>query len=100
MIIAVPKETADGEQRVALTPGAAATLIKQKHEVRVERGAGDRAGFTDAEYTKAGATIVEARGALINGAEVIAQVRTAGANPNSNADLASMKPGQVVIGFC
>jgi NAD(P) transhydrogenase subunit alpha len=100
MIIAVPRETADGEQRVALVPSAAAALIKQKHEIRVEKGAGLPSGFTDAEYTDAGATIVEDRGSLINNAEVIAQVRTAGASNHGTDDLGAMKSGQTVIGFC
>lgn len=101
MIIAVPMESADGEQRVALTPASAATLIKQKHDVRVQRSAGERAGFLDSAYSHVGATLVEDRAQLLNEAEAIVQVRTAGANPKSvSDDLPSLKPGQVVIGLC
>ncbi|MFK4764003.1 alanine dehydrogenase [Desulfobaculum sp. SPO524] len=58
MIIGVPKEIKTLENRVALTPGGAQTLIKRGHEVLVERGAGLGSGITDDEYTAKGARIV------------------------------------------
>ncbi len=55
--IAVPKETVPGERRVALVPETVGKLVKGGWEVVVEAGAGESAGFPDAEYTAAGATI-------------------------------------------
>lgn len=54
--IGVVRERKDGEQRVALTPAAVASLT-DRHPVVVEHGAGDGAGYTDAEYRAAGATV-------------------------------------------
>jgi NAD(P) transhydrogenase subunit alpha len=57
MIVGVPRETAPGERRVALIPETADKLVRSGVSVMVERGAGDRAFYTDDAYTKAGATI-------------------------------------------
>jgi alanine dehydrogenase len=61
MIIGVPKETKIGEFRVALIPGGAEVLRAQGHRVLVQKGAGEHAGFYDADYRKAGATLVDAK---------------------------------------
>ncbi len=74
MRIAVLRETAAGERRVALVPEHVARLVKQGHEVRVERGAGVEAGFADEAYATAGATLGDAAGTLAS-AEVVAAVR-------------------------
>ena len=58
MIIGVPKETKDQENRVALTPAGVAALTRSSHKVLVERGAGMGSGFSDKEYASQGATIV------------------------------------------
>ncbi|MDE3088759.1 MAG: alanine dehydrogenase, partial [Chloroflexota bacterium] len=57
MIIGVPKEIKDKENRVALTPGGAHLLVQTGHRVLIERGAGAGSGFTDEEYTQNGAVI-------------------------------------------
>ncbi len=57
MIIGVPKEIKDGENRVAMTPAGAALLSRAGHEVLVESGAGAGSGYSDAEYAKSGAKI-------------------------------------------
>lgn len=57
MQIGVPKETKDQEFRVGLSPGSVRALTAQGHQVLVEMQAGVGAGFTDAEYEQAGATI-------------------------------------------
>jgi NAD(P) transhydrogenase subunit alpha len=74
MRIAVTRETTPGERRVALVPENVARLVKQRHEVRVERGAGSSAGFPDAAYEAAGAMIADAP-ATLAGAEVVARVQ-------------------------
>jgi NAD(P) transhydrogenase subunit alpha len=57
MKIGVPKETAEGERRVALVPEVVRRLTQAGHDVRIEPGAGDAAGIPDAEFTAAGAEL-------------------------------------------
>src|SRR5215471_17211287 len=88
----VPRESFPGETRVALTPAAVTSLKKGGLDVLVERDAGTAAGFTDAAYEQAGASIVS-RADLFAGADILLQVR---AIPPETANL---RRGQVVIGF-
>lgn len=98
--IGVPRETLVGERRVALTPLNLASLIKDRAEILVESGAGAAAGYSDQDYTSAGARIVAERAALFAEADVIVQVRTVGANPQSGQpDLQMLRPGQILVGF-
>jgi len=60
MIIGLPKEIKDGENRVGLTPGAVKALVARGHRVLVERGAGEGSFLIDAEYLAAGGEIVNA----------------------------------------
>ena len=62
MIVSVTKETFPGERRVALIPAMVGQLTKAGLEVAVEAGAGEAAGFLDAEYEAKGARIVTDRG--------------------------------------
>jgi alanine dehydrogenase len=57
MKIGIPKEIKDQEFRVGLTPAAIATLVGRSHTVKVQTGAGIGAGFSDRDYTEAGAAI-------------------------------------------
>jgi len=59
MIVSVPKETFPGEQRVALVPELVPKLTKASLEVIVQCGAGESAGFFDAEYEGKGARLEE-----------------------------------------
>jgi NAD(P) transhydrogenase subunit alpha len=88
----VPRESFAGENRVALTPAAAAALKKSGLEVIVERNAGMAAGFTDTAFEQSGAAIAS-RADVFSGADILLQVR---AIP---ADTAILRRGQVVIGF-
>lgn len=54
----VPKELSEQENRVPLTPDAVGLLVKNNLEVSVETGAGEKANFSDIEYSNAGARIV------------------------------------------
>jgi len=56
--IALPKETAAYENRIGLTPQAVQLIVANGHEVIVENGAGERAGFSDADYLLAGASVI------------------------------------------
>jgi NAD(P) transhydrogenase subunit alpha len=91
--IAVPKETASGEHRVALTPEVVARLIKEGARVRLERGAGIGADFPDALYEQAGAQLVE-RDTLFEGANLVTTVQ-----PLEAAEVSMLVPGTVVAGF-
>lgn len=72
MKIAVPKERAPGERRVALVPEIVAKLVKSGHTVTVERGAGSSAGYSDGAYEAAGATIApDARTAYADAAVIV-----------------------------
>jgi len=58
MDVGVPRETKEGEHRVALTPDGVEELVASGHRVRVERGAGEDSSISDAEYALAGADLV------------------------------------------
>jgi H+-translocating NAD(P) transhydrogenase subunit alpha len=91
MRIAVLRESAPGERRVALIPDNVARLVKGKHEVRIEVGAGAEAGFPDAAYAAAGAQVTDRAGALA-GAEVVALVQRP-----SDAQADAIPPGALVV---
>jgi alanine dehydrogenase len=59
MQIGVPKETKDQEFRVGLSPSSVRVLAEQGHTVFVETNAGEGSGFTDADYTQAGAQLAQ-----------------------------------------
>ncbi len=94
MNISVPRETLLSENRVALVPETAAKLIKAGFEVRVERGAGDRAFFPDADYERAGAKIIADAATLLREADLLVKVGTP-----SPEQIALLKPEAVYIGF-
>lgn len=100
MIVGVVKETLPGERRVALVPAVIPSLTKAGLQVRIERGAGMEAGFTDREYESKGATIVDSRSAVFSEAQVICQVRLASANADRGADdLSLIRPEHTNIGL-
>ncbi|MCA9122021.1 MAG: Re/Si-specific NAD(P)(+) transhydrogenase subunit alpha [Planctomycetales bacterium] len=99
MKVAVPKETFPTEKRVALVPANVPQLAKVGLEVEVEAGAGEAAGFLDSHYVEKGARIVT-RDEVFN-ADIIAQVRTLGANKDAGRDdLSRFRQGQFIIGMC
>ncbi len=93
MRVAVPKETAPGERRVALVPETVSKLRDAGFEVRVERRAGASAGFSDEDYAAAGAEVT-AFDSLLSDSQAVAGV----ARPSPES-VAAMAPGTVVIGF-
>ncbi|MBX2846868.1 MAG: Re/Si-specific NAD(P)(+) transhydrogenase subunit alpha [Acidiferrobacterales bacterium] len=74
MIISIPKESYKGEKRVALTPDSAIQIIKLGHQLRIEKGAGKLAEFSDADYKEAGVTVVDAN-EIWTSTDVIMKVR-------------------------
>lgn len=92
MHIGIPRETRDGETRVAATPETVKKYVGGKHTVVVERGAGTAARYLDEAYEAAGATLGSAQEAL--GAELVMKVRAPSA-----VELPQMKAGAVIIGM-
>jgi H+-translocating NAD(P) transhydrogenase subunit alpha len=91
MRIAVPLESAPGEHRVALTPESAARLVKGGHDVRIQAGAGTRAGFPDSAYETAGARVLDGA-ALYTGAELVCRVQ-----PPTPAEVAKLPEGSTLL---
>lgn len=75
MIIGVPKEIKNNENRVALTPAGAQELVKRGHTVHVQKNAGADSGFADEEYTKAGAKITATAAEVFSVADMIIKVK-------------------------
>ena len=93
MKIAIPKERASGERRVALVPEIVAKFVKAGIAVTVERGAGVQAAFPDAAYEAAGATIADGA-SLYSGADLVARV-----GKPTDAELDSLAPGTTIVGL-
>ena len=75
MIIGVPKEVKNNENRVALTPAGTKELVKRGHTVYVQHTAGDGSGFADDEYAGAGANIIKDPAQIFAIAEMIIKVK-------------------------
>jgi NAD(P) transhydrogenase subunit alpha len=92
MQVAVLKETAPRENRVALTPDSVARLVKAKVDVMVQRGAGDRAGFPDQAYEAAGARLAPDAPSTVSGARVVVKVQAP-----SDAEIAVLPAESVLV---
>jgi alanine dehydrogenase len=75
MIVGVPKEIKTNENRVALVPAGAEILVKNGHEVLVEKDAGLGSGFPDEMYLKTGAKILDTPEDIFFRAEMIMKVK-------------------------
>ncbi|QFT93748.1 NAD(P) transhydrogenase subunit alpha [Roseovarius sp. THAF9] len=94
MKIGTPKEVMEGEARVAMTPDSALQLQKLGHECAIETGAGERAGFTDADYKEAGVEIIKSPAALWKACDIIAKVRVP-----TDTEVKRLTKGQTLISF-
>jgi len=90
--IGVLREAVEDETRVALTPPVVAVLVRDGLDVIVEKGAGERAGFPDSDYSAAGATLAARKATLA--ARVVVSV----GRPDAAATKA-LKPGQALLGL-
>jgi len=93
MKIAVPREIAEGETRVALTPQIAGQLVADGIEVLIEAGAGEGSSNPDEAYEEAGATIVPDAPSLYGQADMVLRV-----GRPSDEELQMLKKGTVLIG--
>jgi H+-translocating NAD(P) transhydrogenase subunit alpha len=92
MIIGVPKETAEGEKRVALVPESIQRL--KGMEVHVETGAGVAAGYTDSAYASAGAKMVSDPATLYGEADLVLKVQ-----PPSEMEAGLFKQGSMLVSY-
>src|SRR3954464_10635706 len=89
MRVGIPRETTQGERRVALVPETVGKLTAGGFELVVEQGAGTAASFPDDAYTEAGAVMGDAWAA-----EGVVKV-----GKPSARELGNLRPGQLLIGF-
>ena len=94
MIIGVPKEIKNNENRVGMTPAGVAELVKQGHTVYVQASAGANSGFADEEYTAVGAKMLPTIEATYTAAEMIVKVKEPIA-----PEYKLIKKGQVVFTY-
>jgi H+-translocating NAD(P) transhydrogenase subunit alpha len=94
VVIAIPKELALGEQRVATVPDIVQKFTKSGYEIRIEHDAGTSAFYPDDLYIAAGAKIASSRTELLNGARVVLSVQ-----PPTVADVDLLSEGTIVVGF-
>ena len=92
--IGIPKETLEGETRVALIPANVSVLTRDKHEVLVQAGAGLGSSLSDEHFKAVGAAIVDGAKALYDQADVIFKVR-----PPSTQEAGVLKEGTTYLGF-
>ena len=98
MKVAVPRERVAGERRVALTPEAAAALVKSGLEVVVEHGAGDGAAFFDDAYTAVGATIAADAASLYGQGDVVLKVQRP-IEDGGRHEVDLLREGSVLVGL-
>jgi alanine dehydrogenase len=94
MIIGVPKEVKNNENRVAATPASVHEFISRGHRVLVETGAGAGSGYPDAEYAAEGAEILNAAADVWGQAEMVLKVK----EPVSS-EYGLMREGQVLFTY-
>jgi NAD(P) transhydrogenase subunit alpha len=92
MRIVVLKERAERERRVALVPESASKLVKSGAAVSIETGAGESAGFPDAQYSAAGATVSPDVATALGGASLILTVQ-----PPLPDAIALIPPGAILV---
>ena len=98
MVIAIPKEILPGENRVSIVPDVASKLIKKGFTIHVEQGAGKNAGFTDKQYSEAGAKLLSSLEELYSSAEIVLKVQRPIDHPEKGKhELDLMKEGTLLI---
>ena len=96
MIIGIPRELKDQENRVALTPRSVSSLVRSGGKVVVESQAGSRSGFSDDEYSTAGAAVVASQAELYGKADLIVKVKEIQVGKGEHAHI---RPHHTVFGF-
>jgi alanine dehydrogenase len=94
MIIGIPKEIKEQEQRVALLPSAASQLTRRGHSVVVQKNAGIGSGYPDDDYVKAGAEIVDQTKEVFARADTIVKVKEP-----LEAEFPLLRKGQILFTY-
>ena len=94
MIIGVLKEIKNGERRVGMTPQGVDALVSHHHRVLVEKGAGAGSGFSDHEYGKTGAILVDKAKDVWNEADMVVKVKEP-----LEPEFLLMRPGQILFTY-
>lgn len=94
MIIGIPKEIKNNENRVSLTPAGAHTLVQNGHTVYIQEDAGVNSGFLNAEYEEAGASLLESAEEVFAIAEMIMKVKEP-----IECEYKLIRPGQLVFTY-
>jgi NAD(P) transhydrogenase subunit alpha len=97
MRIAVPKETAPGERRVALVPESCKKLMQAGYQIAIETGAGELAGYPEAPYRDLGVTFEMDPAAVLGAADVVLKVGPPSIEPGRD-EVAWMRPDAVYLG--
>lgn len=95
MIVGVPLESNQNERRVALVPAFVSTITRVGLDVVVQKGAGEKAGFSDATYESQGATLIADPKQLFARADIVLKVNS---NEQEN-ELDLLRSGQIVLGL-
>jgi alanine dehydrogenase len=96
LIVGIPKEIKDYENRVSLVPRSVASLVMSGTKVIVESQAGERSGFTDDEYSSAGAGIAKSAADLYSGCDLIVKVKEI---QLSRGEAGYVTPRHTIFGF-
>ena len=94
MIIGIPKETHQGEQRIAFIPSSVDRLVKKGAQIIIETGLGASIGIPDEEYKKAGASTESNRALLLSSADIVLRLRKPPAE-----EISLLKKGSIHISF-
>ncbi len=98
MRIGVPRESREGETRVALVPESVKKLIGAGYEVAVAPGAGTLAGFPDDAYTQAGARIAPDSADACGSSDVVLRVRPPSVGAGAGDEVAMLREGSILVG--
>jgi alanine dehydrogenase len=94
VIVGVPSEIKNNEFRVGMTPAGVHEFVAHGHTFLVQKGAGEGSSFTDAEYTEAGAEMVDTADEVFSRAEMIIKVK----EPQA-VEIAKLRPGQILYTY-
>src|ERR1700694_4312834 len=98
MRIAVPRETAPGERRVALVPESCKKLIQAGYEISIESDAGEAAGFADAAYRELGVAVESDPAVLLGSADLVLKVNAPTSGQSGRNETGWMRPGTIYLG--
>lgn len=100
MVIAIPKEIMPGENRVSIVPEVASKLIKSGFEVVIEKGAGEKANYTDEKYSEKGVKIIENTEELFSKGDIVIKVQRPVQNEKLNKhEVELIKEGSYLVTF-